>query len=63
MESLPTGLCRWPRQIAIGKAFADGKAADPVVGPVFRAENSHTHRHLDAEMEIKEHYFEVRLEY
>jgi aspartyl-tRNA synthetase len=37
------------------------------VGPVFRAENSNTHRHLcefvglDAEMEIKEHYFEVRL--
>ncbi|CAN6179874.1 unnamed protein product [Urochloa humidicola] len=35
------------------------------VGPVFRAENSKTHRHLceftglDAEMEIKEHYFEV----
>ncbi|CAD6233556.1 unnamed protein product [Miscanthus lutarioriparius] len=34
------------------------------VGPVFRAENSNTHRHLcefvglDAEMEIKEHYFE-----
>uniref|UniRef100_A0A8R7QF17 aspartate--tRNA ligase n=1 Tax=Triticum urartu TaxID=4572 RepID=A0A8R7QF17_TRIUA len=35
------------------------------VGPVFRAEKSNTHRHLcefiglDAEMEIKEHYFEV----
>ncbi|KAM0869565.1 hypothetical protein ACQ4PT_040593 [Festuca glaucescens] len=35
------------------------------VGPIFRAENSNTHRHLcqfaglDAEMEIKEHYFEV----
>ena len=35
------------------------------VGPVFRAENSHTHRHLceftglDMEMEIKEHYFEA----
>ncbi|XP_039850983.1 aspartate--tRNA ligase 2, cytoplasmic-like [Panicum virgatum] len=35
------------------------------IGPVFRAENSHTHKHLcefiglDAEMEIKEHYFEV----
>ncbi|TVU10726.1 hypothetical protein EJB05_44272, partial [Eragrostis curvula] len=35
------------------------------VGPVFRAENSNTHRHLcefvglDAEMELKEHYFEV----
>jgi len=35
------------------------------VGPVFRAENSFTHRHLceftglDMEMEIKEHYFEV----
>ncbi|XP_076896288.1 aspartate--tRNA ligase 2, cytoplasmic-like [Bidens hawaiensis] len=34
-------------------------------GPVFRAEDSYTHRHLcefvglDAEMEIKEHYFEV----
>jgi hypothetical protein len=23
MESLPTGICRWPCQIAIGKAFAD----------------------------------------
>jgi aspartyl-tRNA synthetase len=38
------------------------------VGPVFRAESSRTHRHLsefiglDAEMEIKEHYFEVRLQ-
>jgi aspartyl-tRNA synthetase len=36
------------------------------VGSIFRAENSNTHRHLceftglDAEMEIKEHYFEVR---
>ena len=36
------------------------------IGPVFRAENSHTHKHLcefiglDAEMEIKEHCFEVR---
>lgn len=35
------------------------------VGPVFRAENSHTHRHLceftglDLEMAIKEHYYEV----
>jgi aspartyl-tRNA synthetase len=35
------------------------------IGPVFRAENSHTHRHLceftglDMEMTIKEHYFEV----
>ncbi|KAH7420534.1 hypothetical protein KP509_13G011400 [Ceratopteris richardii] len=35
------------------------------IGPVFRAENSFTHRHLceftglDLEMEIKEHYFEV----
>ena len=35
------------------------------VGPVFRAEDSYTHRHLceftglDAEMEIKEHYSEV----
>ncbi|KAJ4776404.1 hypothetical protein LUZ62_060661 [Rhynchospora pubera] len=35
------------------------------VGPVFRAENSYTHRHLcefvglDIEMEIKEHYYEV----
>lgn len=35
------------------------------IGPVFRAENSFTHRHLceftglDFEMEIKEHYFEV----
>ena len=34
------------------------------IGPVFRAEDSHTHRHLceftglDMEMEIKEHYFE-----
>ncbi|XP_071689608.1 aspartate--tRNA ligase 2, cytoplasmic-like [Rutidosis leptorrhynchoides] len=36
-----------------------------VVGPVFRAEDSYTHRHLceftglDVEMEIKEHYSEV----
>jgi tRNA synthetases class II (D, K and N) len=36
------------------------------IGPVFRAENSLTHRHmceftgLDFEMEIKEHYHEVR---
>ncbi|KAG0479474.1 hypothetical protein HPP92_010332 [Vanilla planifolia] len=36
------------------------------VGPVFRAEDSYTHRHLcefiglDVEMEIKEHYFEAR---
>lgn len=35
------------------------------IGPVFRAENSFTHRHmcefvgLDIEMAIKEHYFEV----
>ena len=35
------------------------------IGPVFRAENSNTHRHLcefvglDMEMEIKEHYQEV----
>ncbi|KAJ9468888.1 Aspartate--tRNA ligase [Diplonema papillatum] len=35
------------------------------VGPVFRAENANTHRHLcefvglDVEMEIKEHYYEV----
>ena len=35
------------------------------IGPVFRAENSFTNRHmtefvgLDIEMEIKEHYFEV----
>lgn len=35
------------------------------IGPVFRAENSNTNRHLceftglDMEMEIKEHYFEV----
>lgn len=38
------------------------------IGPVFRAEDSFTHRHLceftglDFEMEIKEHYFEVGLE-
>ncbi len=37
------------------------------IGPVFRAENSFTHRHLceftglDFEMEIKEHYFEVNI--
>jgi aspartyl-tRNA synthetase len=36
------------------------------VSSIFRAENSNTHRHLceftglDAEMEINEHYFEVR---
>ena len=35
------------------------------IGPVFRAENSFTHRHmceftgLDLEMTIKEHYFEL----
>lgn len=35
------------------------------IGPVFRAENSFTHRHmceftgLDMEMTIKEHYFEL----
>ena len=35
------------------------------VGPVFRAEKTNTHRHLceyiglHAEMEIKDHYFEV----
>ena len=35
------------------------------IGPVFRAENSNTNRHLceftglDMEMVIKEHYFEV----
>jgi aspartyl-tRNA synthetase len=35
------------------------------VGPVFRAENSNTHRHLceftglDLEMTIKDHYYEV----
>ncbi|GMN39774.1 hypothetical protein TIFTF001_008998 [Ficus carica] len=35
------------------------------IGPVFRAEDSYTHRHLceftglDVEMEIKQHYFEV----
>jgi len=35
------------------------------IGPVFRAENSFTHRHmcefvgLDLEMAIKEHYYEV----
>ena len=37
------------------------------IGPVFRAEDSYTHRHLceftglDVEMEIKKHYFEVYL--
>ncbi len=37
------------------------------IGPVFRAENSFTSRHLceftglDLEMEIKEHYFEVNI--
>jgi aspartyl-tRNA synthetase len=37
------------------------------VGPVFRAEDSFTHRHLcefvglDVEMEIRKHYSEVRL--
>ena len=39
------------------------------IGPVFRAEDSFTHRHLceftglDVEMEIKEHYFEVKLDF
>ena len=37
------------------------------IGPVFRAEDSYTHRHLceftglDVEMEIKRHYFEGNL--
>lgn len=49
------------KQMAICSDF--GKVFE--IGPVFRAENSHTHRHmceftgLDLEMEIKEHYFEV----
>lgn len=39
------------------------------IGPVFRAEDSFTHRHLceftglDVELEIKKHYFEVYLAY
>lgn len=39
------------------------------IGAVFRAEDSFTHRHLceftglDVEMEIKEHYFEVKLDF
>ena len=39
------------------------------IGPVFRAEDSFTHRHLceftglDVEMEINEHYFEVKLDF
>ncbi len=38
------------------------------VGPVFRAENANTHRHLceftglDFEMSINEHYSEVRMQ-
>lgn len=39
------------------------------IGAVFRAEDSFTHRHLceftglDVEMEINEHYFEVKLDF
>ncbi|KAL3747968.1 hypothetical protein ACJRO7_016739 [Eucalyptus globulus] len=39
------------------------------IGPVFRAEDSYTHRHLceftglDVEMEIKKHYFEMGLDF
>jgi len=49
------------KQMAISAGF--GRVFE--VGPVFRAENSKTPKHLceftglDAEMEIKEHYFEV----
>mmetsp|Transcript_40951 Transcript_40951/g.97313 ORF Transcript_40951/g.97313 Transcript_40951/m.97313 type:complete len:550 (-) Transcript_40951:119-1768(-) len=49
------------KQMAISADF--GRVFE--IGPVFRAENSYTHRHLceftglDMEMEIKEHYFEV----
>ncbi|XP_034683872.1 aspartate--tRNA ligase 2, cytoplasmic [Vitis riparia] len=49
------------KQIAICGDF--GRVFE--IGPVFRAEDSFTHRHLceftglDVEMEIKEHYFEV----
>ncbi|KAJ9702253.1 hypothetical protein PVL29_004137 [Vitis rotundifolia] len=49
------------KQIAICGDF--GRVFE--IGPVFRAEDSFTHRHLceftglDIEMEIKEHYFEV----
>mmetsp|Transcript_16109 Transcript_16109/g.40393 ORF Transcript_16109/g.40393 Transcript_16109/m.40393 type:complete len:549 (-) Transcript_16109:228-1874(-) len=49
------------KQMAISADF--GRVFE--IGPVFRAENSNTHRHLceftglDMEMEIKEHYFEV----
>uniref|UniRef100_A0A5B7BH38 aspartate--tRNA ligase n=1 Tax=Davidia involucrata TaxID=16924 RepID=A0A5B7BH38_DAVIN len=49
------------KQMAISGDF--GRVFE--IGPVFRAEDSYTHRHLceftglDAEMEIKEHYSEV----
>uniref|UniRef100_A0A7N0VD83 aspartate--tRNA ligase n=1 Tax=Kalanchoe fedtschenkoi TaxID=63787 RepID=A0A7N0VD83_KALFE len=63
-KGTPACLAQSPqlhKQMAINGDF--GRVFE--IGPVFRAEDSFTHRHLceftglDVEMEIKEHYFEV----
>ncbi|KAK9101023.1 hypothetical protein Scep_024453 [Stephania cephalantha] len=63
-KGTPACLAQSPqlhKQMAINGDF--GRVFE--IGPVFRAEDSNTHRHLcefiglDAEMEIKEHYSEV----
>jgi len=60
----PACLAQSP-QLYKQMAIAGGMKRVFEVGPVFRAENSHTHRHLceftglDIEMEIDEHYHEV----
>lgn len=60
----PACLAQSP-QLYKQMAIAGGMKRVFEVGPVFRAENSHTHRHLceftglDIEMEIEEHYHEV----
>eukprot|EP00271_Cylindrocystis_brebissonii_P014445 TRINITY_DN3579_c0_g1_i13.p1 TRINITY_DN3579_c0_g1~~TRINITY_DN3579_c0_g1_i13.p1 ORF type:complete len:600 (+),score=130.84 TRINITY_DN3579_c0_g1_i13:2-1801(+) len=60
----PACLAQSPQLYKQMAVLADfGKVFE--IGPVFRAENAFTHRHLceftglDFEMEIKEHYFEV----
>eukprot|EP00768_Dysnectes_brevis_P009187 gnl/Dysnectes_brevis/899_a996_2951.p1 GENE.gnl/Dysnectes_brevis/899_a996_2951~~gnl/Dysnectes_brevis/899_a996_2951.p1 ORF type:complete len:550 (+),score=289.77 gnl/Dysnectes_brevis/899_a996_2951:81-1730(+) len=60
----PACLAQSP-QLYKQMAIASGMERVFEIGPVFRAEKSHTHRHLcefvglDLEMEIKEHYHEV----
>ncbi|CAM8952844.1 unnamed protein product [Rhodiola kirilowii] len=63
-KGVPACLAQSPqlhKQMAINGDF--GRVFE--IGPVFRAEDSFTHRHLceftglDVELEIKEHYFEV----